>query len=129
MTPAAALLCATSGTGKSTFAAAAACRGWTLASDDLAPIRTLDQPQVVPYPRPVTLRSGAQDLLADRLPVAADVAVSAGGSWYVAPGDLGAVVPDRPLDLRHVFLLDRGATPRPNRCHGPPPCTSSSPTA
>lgn len=107
----AAILCAASGTGKSTLAAAAACRGWTLASDDLAPILTASDPEVVPYPRPVTLRPGGRDVLAGRLPAHLAAAESAAGSWYVAPGDLGAVAPDRPVVLCHVVAVERGRAP------------------
>lgn len=63
----AAILPAPPGSGKSTLCAALVSRGWRLLSDELTLIR-LDNGQVVPSPRPISLKNGSIDLIARYAP-------------------------------------------------------------
>jgi len=58
----AAILPAPPGSGKSTLCAALVSRGWRLLSDELTLIR-LDNGQVTPSPRPISLKNGSIDLI------------------------------------------------------------------
>jgi len=58
------------GAGKSTLCAALSLSGWRLLSDEFALI-ALESGQVTPLPRPVSLKEGAIDLIADHYPAAA----------------------------------------------------------
>lgn len=58
----AAILPAPPGSGKSTLCAALACRGWRLLSDELALIRVHDG-QVIPLPRPISLKNASIDII------------------------------------------------------------------
>jgi HprK-related kinase A len=59
----AAVLPGRAGSGKSTLTAALAHRGWRLLSDEVAPIRPSDR-EVVPVPRPVSLKDESIDVIA-----------------------------------------------------------------
>jgi hypothetical protein len=63
------MLAAMSGSGKSTFAAELVMRGWRLFSDELA---LIDGPelQLVPFPRPVSLKNQSIELIRSRHPEA-----------------------------------------------------------
>ena len=61
----AAILPAPPGSGKSTLCAALSLSGWRLLSDELALIET-DSLNVVPFARPVSLKNGAIDVIANR---------------------------------------------------------------
>lgn len=58
----AAILPAPPGSGKSTLCAALVSRGWRLLSDELALIRT-DDAQLMPLPRPISLKNGSIDVM------------------------------------------------------------------
>lgn len=60
----AAILPAPPGSGKSTLCAALINRGWRLLSDELTLIR-VDDGQIVPLPRPVSLKNGSIDIIRD----------------------------------------------------------------
>lgn len=64
----AAILPAPPGSGKSTLCAALVGRGgWRLLSDELTLLR-LDDGQIVPLPRPISLKNGAIDVIRDYVP-------------------------------------------------------------
>jgi HprK-related kinase A len=63
----AAILPAPPGSGKSTLCAALVSRGWRLLSDELTLIR-LDDGQVVPSPRPISLKNGSIELIGNYAP-------------------------------------------------------------
>jgi HprK-related kinase A len=65
----AAILPAPPGSGKSTLCAALVCRGWRLLSDELALISVSDG-QVVPLPRPVSLKNASIAIIKDYEPSA-----------------------------------------------------------
>jgi HprK-related kinase A len=58
----AAILPAPPGSGKSTLCAALVCRGWRLLSDELALVSVNDG-QVIPLPRPVSLKNASIDII------------------------------------------------------------------
>lgn len=51
-----------SGNGKSTLCAALACRGWRLLSDELCLV-SMTQPQIIPLPRPVSLKNASIEVI------------------------------------------------------------------
>jgi len=61
------LLPGSTGSGKSTLCAALVERGWRLLSDEFALIRPGDG-RLAPWPRPVSLKGAAIDLIASRAP-------------------------------------------------------------
>jgi HprK-related kinase A len=63
----AALLPAPSGSGKSTLCAALVSKGWRLLSDELALLR-LDTGELVPLPRPISLKNGSIGLISEYAP-------------------------------------------------------------
>lgn len=63
----AAVLPAPPGSGKSTLCAALVHRGWRLLSDELALLR-IDDGQIIPLPRPVSLKNASIDIIRDYVP-------------------------------------------------------------
>jgi HprK-related kinase A len=65
----AAILPAPPGSGKSTLCAALVSRGWRLLSDELAMVR-LDTGELVPLPRPISLKNASIDIIRHYAPTA-----------------------------------------------------------
>jgi HprK-related kinase A len=63
----AAILAAPAGSGKSTLCAALVSKGWRLLSDELALVR-LDSGELVPLPRPVSLKNASIDIMRRYVP-------------------------------------------------------------
>jgi HprK-related kinase A len=63
----AAILPAPSGSGKSTLCAALVSKGWRLLSDELALLR-LDSGEIVPLPRPISLKNSSIGLISEYAP-------------------------------------------------------------
>lgn len=105
------VLCGDTGAGKSTISAAAARRGWWHLSDDLALV-DVSHGAVTPYPRPLMLRAGSQDVLGGMPEWSA--ASPAGHERFTAvdrfvpASALGAVIPSGPQPLVALGFLQRG---------------------
>lgn len=109
------VLSAPSGTGKSTLALAMAARGWTLFSDELAPI-DVERGLVHAYRRSVRIRPGTPELVPGLESVTArplDPLGGGSGCWAVSHAELGIDVRDHAATLAGIVLLRRHADDGP----------------
>ncbi len=98
-------LCATSHSGKSTLAAAAARRGWHHLSDDMG-LLDVEAMTVIPYARPIMLRPGGRDRLGGPPRPPAPHMEFMADEWFLPASELGAVVSPEPRPLVAVGFLE-----------------------
>lgn len=94
------LLCGVSGSGKSTLTTALLRQGCSYLTDETSIIEP-DALEVLPFRKPLSLKSGSHDLYPDLRPSWA----SEDGLWFVPAGAINdAPLPDVPLEVRMLVF-------------------------
>lgn len=108
------LVVASSGTGKSTLAAALALHGWTYVSDEMVALDD-DGSRASGFPKPLVIDTHSATLLGQPVDARVHLAADDGAEWCLPAGGLPAPIADE-LEPVAVVFLDRsteGSTDTP----------------